>query len=373
MPPFDRSTDPSLRALEALRGYASVIVVLHHFALGFLPGFKAQMSEGLPAYSLGWLMNGTGAVYVFFLLSGFVLTLAYLESGDAKALLRAAVKRLPRLWPPAAFGVLLGYLALRLHLNENVAASALSGSDWLAHFAYADQTHEVSLLRAAKESVALFLRYRTLQFNSNLWTMVVEFYGSLLALFTAFAIAGLWRPARAGAARLNLVKLVLVVIVIGLNLLIPRGFGWMFTLGAGLAYAFIHRRFLPRSVAMCLGVLGLILVGAPVDGQSMLGATLIVLCVTTPGAAPRFLHAGFSQSLGRWSFPLYITHTIGILTLGGYVYAQTAPYGAAVQLLTAFIATWAFAIAFAYPVLRWEAWYLPRLNRQIRRLIAGNS
>lgn len=370
---MDRATHPNLRALEALRGYASVIVVLHHFALGFLPVFKAQMSEGLPAYTLGWMLNGTGAVYVFFLLSGFVLTLTYFESGDAKGLLRAAVKRLPRLWPPAAYGVLLGYLTLRLHLNDNAAAALLSGSDWLEKFAYADQTHDVSLLRAAKESITLFLRYRALQFNSNLWTMVVEFYGSLLALFAAFAMAGLWRPAVLRRNRLNLFKAVLLLSVIAINLLIPHGFGWMFTMGAALAYAFSRRRFLPKSVAMWLGVLGLILVGAPVDGQSMLGAALIVLCVTTPGAAPRFLLARFSQSLGRWSFPLYITHTIGILTLGSYVYVQTAALGGPVQLLATFLATLAVAIAFAYPVLRWEAWYLPRLNLQIRRLFAGNS
>ena len=210
--PIDRATDPNLRALEALRGYASVIVVLHHFGLGFLPNFKAQMSEGLPAYSLGWLQSGTGAVYVFFLLSGFVLTLAYFENGDAKGLLRAAVKRLPRLWPPAAYGVLLGYLALRFQLNHNTAASLVSGSDWLAKFAYADQTHPVSLWRAGKESITLFLRYRALQFNSNLWTMVVEFYGSLLALFAAFAMAGLWRKATLLRHRVNLFKAVLLSI-----------------------------------------------------------------------------------------------------------------------------------------------------------------
>lgn len=368
MLPFDRTNNPSLRALEALRGYASIIVVLHHFALGFLPDFKARMSEGVPAYTLGWLLNGTGAVYVFFLLSGFVLTLKYFESGDGKALIQAAIKRLPRLWPPAAYGVLLGYLALRFHLNFNTEASALSGSDWLAKFAYADQSHDVSAFRAVKESITLFFRYRVLQFNSNLWTMVVEFYGSLLALFAGFALAGFFQRTRP-----LLIKVGFMLLLLAVNMMIPKGFGWTFTVGAGLACAYAHGHFLPKAVAIAVGLLGLVLVGSPVSGQSMLGAAFIVWSITTPSATPRFLTGRFGRVCGLWSFPLYITHTIGVLTLGSWVYVTTIPLGASLQLLAAFAATWAFAISFAYPVLRWEAWYLPRLNTQIRRLFAARS
>ena len=49
----------------------------HHFTLAFLPGLKAEIEQTLLAYSLGWLLNGMGAVYLFVLLSGFVLTLKY--------------------------------------------------------------------------------------------------------------------------------------------------------------------------------------------------------------------------------------------------------------------------------------------------------
>ncbi|MEO5615670.1 MAG: acyltransferase family protein, partial [Cypionkella sp.] len=188
MPPFDRTTDPSLRALEALRGYASVIVVFHHFALAFLPGLKTAMDHPVLAYSLGWLLNGMGAVYLFFLLSGFVLTLKYYQTPDVKILLSAAVKRLPRLWPSALYGTLLGYLALRFALNANSAAADLSGSDWLRSFADADQTLAPNLALALRESLTMFLHYRPLHYNTNLWTMLIEFYGSLLAFFAAFVL-----------------------------------------------------------------------------------------------------------------------------------------------------------------------------------------
>ncbi|WP_284325103.1 acyltransferase family protein [Cypionkella aquatica] len=363
---------PGLRALEGLRGYACVIVVLHHFALGFLPGLKANMSDGVVAYTFGWLLNGTAAVYVFFVLSGFVLTLKFYQTTDPRILLMAAVKRLPRLWPAAAYGVLLGYLALVLQLNGNGAAAAISGSDWLAQFAYSDQSHAPSLVRAAKESVRMFLKFRTLQFNTNLWTMVAEFYGSLLALCAAFVVGYLLtgRPVR--PLRL-VVGLLLALALVAINLAIPKQLGWSFTIGALIAYAYVRQRFLPKGAAIVCSILGLMLLGAPVVGQAMLGAALLVWGVTTPGASPRLLTGDFGQFLGRWSFPLYISHTIGILTLASFAYSQTAPYGPQIQLATSFAATWAFAIVFAYPVLRWEAWYLPRLNRGMQRIFTTKA
>lgn len=374
VPPFQRTSDPSLRALDAVRGYASVIVVLHHFTLAFLPGVKTAMNAPVLAYSLGWLINGMGAVYLFFLLSGFVLTLKYYQAPAAMALLGAAAKRLPRLWPSALYGTLLGYLALRLGLAAHLQAAPLSGSRWLASFADADLTLAPDLALALRESLTIFLHYRPLHYNTNLWTMLIEFYGSLLAFFAAFVMV---YTARTG---LLVLKIGLGLGLLALNILIPYGFGWAFSLGAALAYAHTRRWFVPVPLAVGLMVVGLALLGTPPPASgapqplwALPGAALLLWGLTTPGAAPQVLLGRFSQGLGRWSFPLYITHSIGILTLGSFVYLHTQALGAPLQLLASFAATWAFAIAFAYPVLRWEAWYLPRLNRQIRRLFAGNS
>lgn len=389
MPPSNRTTDPSLRALEAVRGYASVIVVLHHFALAFLPGLKLQMDRPVLAYTLGWLLNGMGAVYVFFLLSGFVLTLKYYETPDVKILLIAALKRLPRLWPSALYGTLLGYLVLRYGLNGNAAAADLNGSDWLRSFSYADQTIAPNLALALRESLTMFLHYRPLHYNTNLWTMLVEFYGSLLAFFAAFVLVylndqrlGPLKPdlLKFDTLKTGLLKIALALSLLVLNILIPFGFGWAFSIGAVIAYAYTKRWFIPAPFGIVLSLLGLSLLGAPAAMPGvpsplpwLPGAALLLWGITTPGAAPGFLATRFSQLLGRWSFPLYISHSIAILTLGSLLFTATAALGAALQLLAAFIATWVFAIALAYPVLRWEAWYLPRLNGLIRRLFAAKS
>ena len=67
-------------------------------------------------------------------------------------------------------------------------ALALNGSDWLASFAHADQTLAPSLSVALRESLTMFLHYRPPHYNTNLRTMLIEFYGSLLAFFAAFVL-----------------------------------------------------------------------------------------------------------------------------------------------------------------------------------------
>src|SRR5690606_12773670 len=79
----DNNNVNKLGELEALRGIASVIVLVHHALLGFAPGLHGLLQPdsphalfGTPAFSL---INGGAAVVLFFVLSGFVLTFRALE------------------------------------------------------------------------------------------------------------------------------------------------------------------------------------------------------------------------------------------------------------------------------------------------------
>src|ERR1022692_3981596 len=58
-----------IQHLEGLRGIAAVQVVLLHFVTGFLPNTAEHAVPPLPV-----LWDGHTAVYVFFLISGAVLT-----------------------------------------------------------------------------------------------------------------------------------------------------------------------------------------------------------------------------------------------------------------------------------------------------------
>src|SRR5690606_29781570 len=84
-------TGPRVTSLDGLRGIAATVVFIEHFMLTipvFSDVFMQSASTANPAAltpaSLAWWLSytplhiiwqGTGAVYIFFILSGYVLTL----------------------------------------------------------------------------------------------------------------------------------------------------------------------------------------------------------------------------------------------------------------------------------------------------------
>ena len=90
-----------IRALTGLRGVAALWVVWHH--LGREPGFAVPFGQALP-------LRGYLAVDLFFVLSGFVLSLAFTGWFITGASWRGAgafvARRLARIWPMHAAAVL---------------------------------------------------------------------------------------------------------------------------------------------------------------------------------------------------------------------------------------------------------------------------
>src|SRR3954462_3663733 len=78
-----------LHYLDALRGVAAVQVVLLHFFTAFAPGLAMSgldagtLAGYVRASPLFYLYDGYSAVYIFFALSGYVLTGAFAARVDA--------------------------------------------------------------------------------------------------------------------------------------------------------------------------------------------------------------------------------------------------------------------------------------------------
>src|ERR1700730_17551481 len=92
--------------LEVLRGIAAMIVLFHHFLLVVAPRLHGRNFPDDPIAlvrtPLFALANGTAAVAVFFVLSGFVLTFRAMEKRNWTQLLVGVLKRWPRLVPLVA-------------------------------------------------------------------------------------------------------------------------------------------------------------------------------------------------------------------------------------------------------------------------------
>ena len=184
--------------METVRGLAAAQVLLLHFLSAFWPDFVFDsVSHGLGWYihlsPLYFLYDGHSAVYIFFVLSGYVLSRSFERHLDHPVAL--IVARAVRLGLPALAAVLASAALIVIFGKPNVEAGAVSGSEWLANWPVA----ELSMLSIVRDGIgnALFLGYREYSgvaflspwqqsigqsFAPPLWTLSIEFYGSLTVL-----------------------------------------------------------------------------------------------------------------------------------------------------------------------------------------------
>ena len=173
--------------LEGLRGIAAVQVVLLHFVSAFLP----ETAEHAPP-PLRVLWDGHTAVYVFFLISGAVLTPSFARGG---AWWRQTAKRLVRLGLPVAAAAIFALVLLAAMPGAHLAAASVSGSAWLAMDSSGAPTLTHLSREIALDSLVLGYREYTLfvpiagrlpllehALNAPSWSLHLELYGSLLVL-----------------------------------------------------------------------------------------------------------------------------------------------------------------------------------------------
>ena len=174
-----------LYCLDGLRGVAALTVVFHHFFSGFAPALVAHAGPTPSAFALSpaaAFVNGLFPVYIFFVLSGFVL--AGSSAAARESLPLRAAKRVLRLGVPAVASCLVAWALVQAFPTASERLSHLVDSDWLKSTRYlspypsfADAIHEGTIAAFWSNDFHL---------NGVLWTMRVELFGSLL-IYIVFA------------------------------------------------------------------------------------------------------------------------------------------------------------------------------------------
>lgn len=346
--------------LESARGIASIIVVFHHFVLAFIPYLKSSAwKSGLLYTPLYALFNGGGAVTYFFMLSGFVLALTFFRRFSRPNLMIAILKRFPRLMIPAGASILLGYLVMRYLFPLHQSAAVLGGSHWLAEFGLANLRPGVrpSLLDALRQCLLVLVVPNQYYYNSNLWTMINEFYGSIIVFALVFA-------SNLPVFRNSFAITSMHVCAIMIFWIIHYSFV-PFVIGSYLAYLYAKN---VSAIRTGTGATWMLLAGALIgfSGESWIAWTLSSLCVMIVLLGNRTIAARMSGPVGAWmgtiSFPLYLVHTIVILSLSSFVFSTFFRAGAApaIVLLSTLGATLLASLALALPFVvldrKWVSW-----------------
>ncbi|OWK37530.1 acyltransferase family protein [Fimbriiglobus ruber] len=324
--------------LDSVRGIAAVVVVVWHQIVAFLPALKGGPTVPPPWVTMFY--NGDFAVDLFFVLSGFVLSLSFVRGGGVESLRSAAVRRYFRLAVPVGASVFLSYLLLRFGLYYNRQAAVAAGFSpgyWLDVWNNFPASRSGALTEAVYKAFFAFEVPRTYNtYNNILWTMQIEFAGSLF-VFAFHALFG-------GLRNRFWAYLVLAVV------LICKGWvsGLEFLVGAAFCDLLGGRAPRPGAGALSVAV-GAVCLVAVLAGMVIGGATpdwltqkfgppssvtveRLAACHRTVGAL--LLLAGYTYSawgrwlltrrplvfLGRISFPLYLVHILVELSLGCYVY-----------------------------------------------------
>ena len=192
--------------LEGLRGLAALVVFFHHFLTLFypesispntvLPHTHSRAMAWLRESPLRGLYDGKFAVCIFFVLSGYVLTVAYFRTGKPNIIYRLAAARYFRLVIPAMASLLLVFVlrGLGLYFIKESSALNLSAEIAVPSIMFVEPLQFTSVVWEGLVTTWVSIRYPWELTNLVLWTMSIEFIGSLVSFATALIVNGLrWR------------------------------------------------------------------------------------------------------------------------------------------------------------------------------------
>ncbi|MFD0750773.1 acyltransferase family protein [Mucilaginibacter calamicampi] len=163
--------------LDSLRGIAALCVFLSHYLLAF--NIDAHSSWTLRFTPLGIITNGRAAVMFFFVLSGFVLALPFLNSNKPLKLLPFYLKRILRIYP-AYLAAIAFALLLKTYLYQPVAMHSFS--PWINEFWawHMDSKYAIELI---KTCLLIGPNFNGDLIDPVIWSLVVEMKMSLIIPF----------------------------------------------------------------------------------------------------------------------------------------------------------------------------------------------
>jgi peptidoglycan/LPS O-acetylase OafA/YrhL len=338
-----------LAELDAMRGIAAVLVVLHHANYAFMAEYGSVAIWLLEWTPLRVLKDGRAPVIFFFVLSGYVLTLALLRAERINPLTWAA-QRTARLLPPVAAATafsILAYWAVAQPVPP-VDLGALVEDGWIAPPDF----------RTAMAHVLLLGSDGAFHLNIVLWSLVHEWRISLVlpavllfrgkvALLLATTFLLRTAAISAGASDNN------VLLGPQLHSTLPATAYFAFAFAAGAALAMEGPRgplLGPNRWAAWAVVIAASVPDS--DLAVVVASVLLILLAQGGGVFPALLRHPVPLWLGRISYSLYLIHVPVMLATAHALHGSLGPLPiTAVGVLLAFPLAWVLYITAERPAL----------------------
>jgi peptidoglycan/LPS O-acetylase OafA/YrhL len=370
---------------DGLRGLAAVNVLLCHLFLAFLPGgfayiypdttspaaMQGVIDHVIAFQPLSVLWNGQFAVCIFFVLSGYVLTKSFIETGDVTVFRLRASRRYLRLGVPIFGSVMFAWFVMAMGWSHAAEAGHLSGSAWLADF----WKKPPDLIEALRDGTYGTILGGWSRFNPTLWTMKIELLGSMFV----FAYRSLTLPGR--VAPLNFLFAVAL-----LAWFFPHDWPYY---TAFLAGSHVGEARLTRSKPLlALAVTGAVICGgfdvspwydwtrvlplADNERKALFNVSggVMLLYAVRCGIFDRVLQSRPAQFMGRISYAFYLVHLPILLSVSAGFFALMAGRFAFDPILAAMLTvpvTFAVVIAAAIVFDRtFDRWGIQLAGRVFR-------
>lgn len=307
-----------LNYLHGLRGIAAFIVVIGHYLLAFYPEFirasfdPYQIADPILkiiTYSpFRFFWSAELSVYIFFVLSSYVLSYKFFKYKDKLILISSAVRRYVRLTIPILFSVFISWIIMVLHLYNNKEVGELTGSIFLKS-GWEFTPNFFSMVKQGLWDVYFNFDNKT-SYNGVLWTMKIELLGSFMIFFIMYFF-GTW-------SKRYILYGILVISLLGSNY-VSFVYGLIIS---DLQYSKYYQKIINRKIAITLMVLGFIfciynrfIVTDLTRIAMMMGSFFVVLSLKKLCWIQSLLEKKIFMFLGNISFSLYLIHS---LVLGSF-------------------------------------------------------
>lgn len=321
-------------ALDGLRGVAAIFVIFSHITLLLFP--YLHMGSSFDSRPKSWAQalfdspftffyKGTSAVMLFFVMSGFVLSYSAVRKGTMKKwaiLPKVIIKRYFRLNIPVACSIAL---CVSLMMLGFFTANLVGPRNDL----YNAYTAPLDGMAAIKDAVYGSIILGNGTFNYVLWTINIEFFGSIMVYFLLTCFGG-------NTASLRMVTAVIAAYGIHSGTPFVWGVG-LFAAGVFMAtFDVVAGGSAKRKVLSCITlIIGIYLYGFNSESKSytyvnilldyanqngmeltkgfivsIIGTILIMTCFLISTSPLKILETALFQWLGRLSFSVYLTHSI---------------------------------------------------------------